>query len=317
MVYLEGFEEDGLESFLAGADDAVIGVVAETGHEDDGHGGISFVGGGEDIVAAFVGHFDVADDQVVVGLVEIGNGFGAVGGGGDHGVIFLQDVADGVADVGFVVGDEDGHAADDGVGFAFDVGGAEDGVGSFGGLSEGFSDDADVVENLLEAGAEIVVADVVVHEGAGVGGDVVEGAGGLGADIVGDFVTGADALDDHEIENVEGDGDVAAEDFGELAIVLVEGGAVAAFDVEDADDFVVEAEGDGKAAFGAFEAGDVAWVAFDVGADVASAGGGDVAADAVAFGFGEEIDAEGFLGRPALMTISSLLVLRSRRRMAK
>ena len=32
LFYFEGFEEDGLEAFLAGSDDAVIGVVAEAGH---------------------------------------------------------------------------------------------------------------------------------------------------------------------------------------------------------------------------------------------------------------------------------------------
>src|SRR5687768_9482252 len=36
LVHLEGLEEDGLQAFLAGADDAVVGVVAETGHEDHG-----------------------------------------------------------------------------------------------------------------------------------------------------------------------------------------------------------------------------------------------------------------------------------------
>jgi hypothetical protein len=229
LLDLEGLEEDGLQAFLAGADDAVVGVVTEAGHEDDGHIGISLVCGGEDVVAAFVGHFYVADDQVVMALVQIDDGLRAVGGDGDHGVIFAEDVANGVADVGLIIGDEDGHSADDGVGYYFlDVAGAQDGVGSFGGLTEGFADDADVVEDLLKTGAEVVVADVIVHEGAGVHGDVVEGAGGFGADVVGDLVAGADALDDHEVEDVEGDGDVAAENFGELAVVLVEGGAVAA-----------------------------------------------------------------------------------------
>ncbi len=184
------------------------------------------------------------------------------------------------------------RVADDRVVFAFDVAGAEDGVGALGGLAEAFADGADVVEDLLQALAEIFVADVFVDQGVGVGGDVVERAGDFAADVVGDLVAGADALDDHQIENVQGDGDVAAEDFGELAVVFVEGGALAAFDVEDADDLVVQAKGNGQAALGAVEADDVARIAIDIGADVASAGGGDVAADAVAFGLGEKVDGQ-------------------------
>lgn len=73
--------------------------------------------------------------------------------------------------------------------------------------------------------------------------------------------------------------------------------ALAAFDIKDADDLVVQAKGNGEAALGAVEADDVARVAVDVGADVASAGGGDVAADSVALGFGEKVDGERFGGK--------------------
>ncbi len=58
----------------------------------------------------------------------------------------------------------------------------------------------------------------------------------------------------------------------------------------------MEHEGDGEAAAGVGEAGDVAGIAGDVGADVGAAGGGDVAGDAVAIGFGEEFDFHGFGG---------------------
>ena len=94
------------------------------------------------------------------------------------------------------------------------------------------------------------------------------GPGDFGADIVGDLVAGADALDDHQIENIQGDGDITAEDFGELAVVLVEGGLLAAFDVEDADHFVVQRQRHGQAALGLSRPGDVTRIALDIGADI-------------------------------------------------
>jgi hypothetical protein len=71
---------------------------------------------------------------------------------------------------------------------------------------------------------QVVVADVVVHEAVASEAMSFSGPATSAADVVGDFVAGADALDDHQIENVQRDGDVAAEDFGELAVVLVERG---------------------------------------------------------------------------------------------
>ncbi len=91
-----------------------------------------------------------------------------------RGVIFAQHVADGVADVGFIVGDENVHVADDGVFRSLDVAGAEDGVGALGGLAKALADNADIFQDLLQSSAKIVVADVFLHQGVGVGGDVVE-----------------------------------------------------------------------------------------------------------------------------------------------
>ncbi len=120
----------------------------------------------------------------------------------------------------------------------------------------------------------------------------MSGSGDFAANIVGDLVAGADALDDHQIENVQRDGDISAEDFRELAVVLVEGGALPALDVEDADDFVVQSERDGQAALGIFQSDDIARIALHIRADIAAPGGGDVAADAVALAFGHEVDAQ-------------------------
>ena len=50
-----------------------------------------------------------------------------------------------------------------------------------------------------------------------------------------------DALDDHQVEDVQRDRDVPAEDLGELPVVLVERRPLAALDVEDADHLVVQA----------------------------------------------------------------------------
>jgi tetratricopeptide (TPR) repeat protein len=84
LLDFERLEKHGLQAFLAGADDAVIGVVAEAGHEDDRQCGakpVSFSGGGEDVVAGLVGHLDVAEDQIEIGAFpDQGNRFGAAGG---------------------------------------------------------------------------------------------------------------------------------------------------------------------------------------------------------------------------------------------
>ncbi len=47
----EGLEEHGRQAFAAGADDGVVGVVAEAGDHDDGALGAGGPGGGEDFVA--------------------------------------------------------------------------------------------------------------------------------------------------------------------------------------------------------------------------------------------------------------------------
>src|SRR5687768_12568960 len=299
LIHLERLEQHRLQPFLAGADDAVVGVVAEAGHEDDGDCLALLPRGGEDVVTRLVGHLDVADHEVEVLLIQMRDRFGAVGARGDLGVVLAENVADRRADVRLVVGQEDLDAAEDRVFFALDVLRAEDrGVRPLRGLAEALSDAADVVENLTQPVAQVVVADVVVHERAGVGSDVVQRASDFGVHVVGDLVTRADALDDHQVEDVQRDRDVAPEDLGELPVVLVKRGALAGFDVEDADHLVMQSQRNGERALGRVEAHHVARVALDVWADVAAARRGDVAADAVAFGVGEEVDVERFVRQP-------------------
>src|SRR6185437_16042856 len=79
---------------------------------------------------------------------------------------------------------------------------------------------------------------------------------------------------------------------GELPIVFIEGGALPALDVEDADHAIVQRERNGQAALGLIEAKDIARIALDIGADVGAPGRGDISADAVAFGIGIEVDVQ-------------------------
>src|SRR5688500_18544798 len=171
LGYFEGFEEDGLEAFLGGADNRVVGVVAEAGHEDDGRDVSLALGGREDVVAGLVGHAGVADHQVVVVLLELGDGFGAVVGDGDVDVVLAQDVRDRRAHVGLVVGEQDVGVGEQRVGFARDIVGTEDHVGAFGGLAHAAADRFGVVEDLLELVAQVVVADEVLHQRLGIGDD--------------------------------------------------------------------------------------------------------------------------------------------------
>ena len=69
--------------------------------------------GGEDVEAvgfaagaAWVGEPDVEQDGLVVGVAEELEGFGGGAGGGDDVVFLAEDGFEGVADVGFVVDDE-------------------------------------------------------------------------------------------------------------------------------------------------------------------------------------------------------------------
>ena len=142
----------------------------------------------------------------------------------------------------------------------------------------------------MELVSQIIVADVIIHQGGGIGGDIIQRAGHFAAHIIGHLVRGADALDDHQVEDVQRDRDIPAEDFGELPVVFIERGALAAFDVEHTDHLIVQSQRYGQAALGLIEAQHIARVAFDIRADVRSTRGGHKTADAVAFGLGKKVD---------------------------
>ena len=178
---------------------------------------------------------------------ERGAGFVSVLGGDDFGALFSQDVGDGVADVGLVVGDEDAFAGEGLLGVCVGVGvGAEDGLGPGGDVADGVSDGFDAVDDAVEPAAHGVVADVLFEEALGLGDNVVEGLGHFLHDAVGDLAGGGAAFDDEEVEDAQGLGDGSGEDFGELAVVLGEGADASGLDVVDADDLVVEHERDGE-----------------------------------------------------------------------
>lgn len=295
---LEGLEEDALEPFLAGADDGVVRVVAEAGHEDDGRGRGEAAGDGVDLVAVVVGHPDIAEDQIEGwnfpddGAFEGGHGFAA--GFADDGVaaVVVEDVADDSADLGFVVGDEDAFAGEDGVvgdggeGFVD----AEECLRAAGALANAAADGVDVLKDSFDVAGEFGVALGELAEDVDFALDVGEGFGDFAFDAFADLAVGEGAFDDEEAQGVEGDGDVAGEDLGELSIGFVECRGALAFDVEDADDSVVEAEGDGERGSCADETWEEEFVGGGVVADIAFSGGGDEAGDAVAFGFGADLE---------------------------
>ena len=115
-----------------------------------------------------------------------------------------------------------------------------------------------------------------------------------------DWLARAGLLGAEQVERVQGGGDGAAEDLGELQVLLAEGAGPGALDVEGADDPVGEAQRHRQRAARPGGAGQVERVGGRVGAEVALAGGGDEAGDAVALGQGEQ-DAAGGLGRHALL----------------
>ena len=77
----------------------VVGEVAADGGEEIE--AVGFSAG-----AAWVGEPDVEEDGLVVGVAEKLEGFGGGAGGRDGVVLFAEDGFEGLADVGFVVDDE-------------------------------------------------------------------------------------------------------------------------------------------------------------------------------------------------------------------
>ena len=84
-----------------------IGFIEFGGEQDDGRFAF-FAIGFDEVVTAHLGHHDVEQNEI--GLFGAGGveGFTSVGGDDDAEIFGFEIVAHEVADVGFVVGDEDG-----------------------------------------------------------------------------------------------------------------------------------------------------------------------------------------------------------------
>jgi hypothetical protein len=116
-IHGERLLEEVVGTELGGADGGFDGGVA--GDHDDFRGAGArrvrdvTADGGEDVEAigftagaAWVGEPDVEEDGLVVGIAEKLEGFGCGAGGGDDVVFLGEDGFEGLADVGFVVDDE-------------------------------------------------------------------------------------------------------------------------------------------------------------------------------------------------------------------
>lgn len=215
-----------------------------------------------------------------------------------------EDVADDLADAGFIVGDENAFAIQerfgDGLGFA-EIGG-EDGLRSGGKAAGAVADIFGGGEEVFDVRSGFVGAAFARGGSEAADGieELIEGFTNFGFDALAGDLVGIGAFDDEEIEGVEGEGGVASEHFSEETVFFGEVGAFAGFDVEDADDAIGELEGDGEGRAGTGETGEEKGIAGGVVADVALPGGGDVAGNAVALGLGVDIDVAEFGGHAVL-----------------
>src|SRR5207248_2378878 len=141
-----------------------------------------------------------------------------------------------------------------------------------------------------------VVAAGLGQQGRGRGQDVVGRQGDLPAHRVHGGGGGAASLGGEQFERVQGVGDLAAEDLGELKVLGREGVQPRAFDVEGADYFVAHHQRNGERTAGAGGPLNVVRVVGGVRAQVALAGRRHQAGHAVALGLGVE-DAAGGVWR--------------------
>ena len=92
---------------LGGAHGGFDGAVAADDDDLGDVGGVQLADLGEGVEAVAVGQPDVEQDDVVGGVAEEVEGLGGGGGGGDEVVLFAEDGFERLADLGFVVDDED------------------------------------------------------------------------------------------------------------------------------------------------------------------------------------------------------------------
>src|SRR5262249_36633511 len=113
-----------------------------------------------------------------------------------------------------------------------------------------------------------VVADIALEDRSGCGENVVHRQGDLAADGLDGLAGRAPLLGLQQFERMQSGGDLMAEDFGELQVGLTEGARPRAFDVEGADDFVLENQRYGQRTVSARGAWEVERVGSGVGTQV-------------------------------------------------
>src|SRR5262249_51456247 len=88
---------------------------------------------------------------------------------------------------------------------------------------------------------------------------------------------------------MQSEGQLAAKDLGELQVFLAEGVGLRTLHVESADDLVAPLQRNRQRTTGAFSALDIEWIGGGIGAEIALAGGGHLAGDAVVLLPGEQL----------------------------
>ena len=147
----------------------MVRVVAEAGHENDRRVGRQLLGAEEHLVPAVIGHLDVGDHEIEIGMIAVGRferveGFGAVGARRDVASLVGEQLGDTLADRIVVVSHEDALALHGRIRFApmqlmF---GAEDRARPSGAALDTAADPPGGVDDLIQLFANLGVGQVLV-----------------------------------------------------------------------------------------------------------------------------------------------------------
>ena len=152
LVNFERFEQDGGETFTAGTNDAVVGIVTKTRRKDYRRGGVGRLGRGEHLVPALDGHLDVAEHEVERLMLDQLHRRRPVAGGIDLASVTRQHVTDGFPDYVFVVGQKNAAAFEERIAA---IEGTEDAFATASGMAAVTT----TLFAMLSRGAHVVVTD--------------------------------------------------------------------------------------------------------------------------------------------------------------